>query len=381
MSVDKKQLQGELKLSELENLPYVAIIILNWNGWENTIECLESIQHLSYSNYDVILVDNGSTDNSVQKIKEWCSGNIPVNSHYVKFSLDLKPVTYLEYDKTTAEKGGIEEKESRFNNIPSNRKIIIIQTGENLGFPGGNNVAMKYALKREYEYMWLLNNDVVVDKMAVTELVKCGENFRNVGMLGSKIFYYYKPDQICSFGNNRLLWPIQNVNKDSDIEMKCAKVKWIGGASMLVKRAVIEQIELLDEKYFLYGEEKDWCIRASRKGWKIYRVPNSKVWHKIGASTKYKRTEKRFLKRKVTRLSSHGYIMCMYYDVRNGLYFIKKNFPQYFVLYFILRTLHLIGQVILYDDQKSHRIKTILIGVWDGLTGKMGKKINPLSHG
>lgn len=375
MSENKKQLQGELKLRTFENLPYVAIIVLNWNGWENTVECLESIQHLSYSNYGVILVDNGSTDNSVQKIKEWCRGDFPVNSPYVKFSLDLKPVKYLEYDKATAEKGGIREQESKLNNIPANKKLIIIQTGENLGYTGGNNTAINYALKRDYDYVWILNNDVVVDKSALSEMVKLAESDKRIGAVGTICFDYGNRNVIDGEGgSNKVVWPSIKLHKEKNSpKNKFKRFKWLFGGSMLIKTITLDDVGIFDDNYFLYNEDKDWGIRASREGWKLGCACNSYIWHKVRASTEQNKIKKRFFGKSIPRLFWKGFKVSVYYESRNGVYFVKKNYPLHLIPYIIFRTLHLLFQITLYDNKILSRIWVVLKGAWDGLTGKMGK--------
>jgi hypothetical protein len=358
-------------------LPKVAIIILNWNGWEDAIECLESLQHQNYPNYQIILVDNGSTDESVEKIKQWCKGEIKLDTEFVRFSEGFKPVEYVEYQKATAEIGGNSDQESRLGNYSSHRKIVIIETGENVGFTGGNNVGIKYALKSHYDYFWLLNSDIVVDKEALTELVKFAETNGKAGIVSPKFFDYENPENIQFLGSNKVIWPSPWNNQINFWGQKYIQFRWLGGASLLIKRQVVEQIGLLDENYFLYGEETDWCLRATRKGWKLYCVLDSKVWHKNETRIKIKRVEKYFLGKRILRLPWKIFPMRAYYESRNGLYFVRKNYPYLFLPYFVGRTFHLILQVLLYDDRKIPRVILFLKGTWHGLIGKMGKTIDP----
>ena len=103
--------------------PKVSIIILNWNGWEDTIECLESLYQITYPNYDVIVVDNGSEDDSIEKIKEYAEGKVRVESKFFEYDSRNKPIKIMEYTRGEAEAGGGKEKE--IANLPSNRKLII----------------------------------------------------------------------------------------------------------------------------------------------------------------------------------------------------------------------------------------------------------------
>ena len=350
--------------------PKAAIIILNWNGWEDTIECLESLQKLDYPEYQTIVVDNGSTNDSLENIKNWCEGKIPHNMNLEKSSSDFKPLKYIEYKKSIAESGGKIEKERIIEKYPSSRKLIIIRSDNNYGFPGGNNIAIKYTLRKKYDYVWLLNNDTVIDKNALKEMVNIAESDEKIGMVGSKIINFDHSDLI-------------NVkkaidNKNNHFNNKSIPVKWIEGSSLLAKKKTIEQIGLLDENYFLYGEDKDWCTQARQKGWKLVRALKSIIWHKWGASTKSGRIKKNFFGKKVIRIPWESYLIPGYYEARNGVYYTKKNLPQYFLLYLILRTSHLIAQVILYDDHKLARIRIILKGAWHGLLGKMGKTVEPV---
>ena len=186
----------------------MAIIILNWNGWQDTLECLESVQHINYMDYEVILVDNCSTNDSVKIFQSWCDGKVPVNTKMVKFSPENKPVKYIEYDRISAEAvGNIDNKTEE---DPPQRRLVIIQTGENLGFAGGNNVGIRYALKKDFDYVWLLNNDTVIDRDSLIEMIKLAESDENIGMVGSKLVDYHDPQKIQSIGENTVFPQLHN---------------------------------------------------------------------------------------------------------------------------------------------------------------------------
>jgi len=208
--------------------PKVAIIILNYNGWKDTIECLESVLRNDYPNYQVIVVDNGSPNNSMKYIKAWAEGRqevlTPEPTHplyHLSHPPVKKPIPYIEYNKKEAEKGGTPKLENSLminwlnskahlqDNSPNNSvnpttkyPLILIQTGSNLGYAGGNNVGIRYAQKRDFEYIWLLNNDVVIDKDALTELLKLAESDKKIGIVGSKLLYYYYPNTIQTLGGS-----------------------------------------------------------------------------------------------------------------------------------------------------------------------------------
>jgi len=190
----------------MQTWPKVAIIVLNWNGWRDTIECLESLQRLTYPNYQIIVVDNGSTNDSVEEIKAWARGEIPVESKFFEYDPNTKPVQWIEYDRATAEAGGMLYEEAKFEQLPSNRKVIIIRNGDNLGFAAGNNVAIKYALKSKSIYILLLNNDTVVDHLFLTHLVNGLKSRPSWIAIGPKILYKDKPDTIWYAGSKLKLY-------------------------------------------------------------------------------------------------------------------------------------------------------------------------------
>ncbi|MDF2953374.1 MAG: Glycosyltransferase [Thermodesulfobacterium sp.] len=198
--------------------PKVAIIILNYNGWKDTIECLESVLRNDYPNYQVIVIDNGSPDNSMEYIKAWAEGRqevlTPEPNHplyYLSHPSVKKPIPYIYYTREETEKGGdfeLEEKltkewqEQRKSNnkelIPTSPyPLIFIQTSENLGFAGGNNVGIRYVLaKDDFDSIVLLNNDTVICKNSITELMKAKNNLDNKAIYGGRIYYYSNPSKI-----------------------------------------------------------------------------------------------------------------------------------------------------------------------------------------
>jgi len=164
--------------------PKVYIIILNYNNWADTIECLESVLRNDYPNYQVIVVDNNSSNNSMEYIKAWAEGKLDVwvnpkhPLRYLSFPPVKKPIPYVHYTREEAENGGnkfLEDKlkENLPEGITTKYPMIFIQTGENLGFAGGNNVGIRYAFsKNDFEYIWFLNNDTVIEKDALFKLVQ-----------------------------------------------------------------------------------------------------------------------------------------------------------------------------------------------------------------
>jgi GT2 family glycosyltransferase len=322
--------------------PSVGILILNWNNWRDTLECLDSLQDLAYPHHRIILVDNGSTNDSIPRILDWCkSRSIPV-SRCPAVPADSSPVP--KGDPGT---------------------FILIETGKNLGYAGGNNVGMRLSLLLDDAFIWLLNNDTVVDPMALTYLVRTAASDDRMGMVGSFIDEGRSPG---SGGRPGPEGSRHGVRK---------RLRFIPGASLLARSECIRDIGLIDEDYFLYWEEVDWCHRAKKKNWRLSIDPRSRVQHKLGASMSSKRIRKRSLGHFATRISWEGFPVPGYYETRNGVYFVKKHHPSCLVPYTILRTTRLLARVLIHDDHKLERCRIIMRGAWDGWRGRLGMTMDP----
>jgi GT2 family glycosyltransferase len=267
------------------NYPHVSIVIINWNGWKDTIECLESLFQINYPNFDVILVDNASEDDSLEKIRDYCSGHLPVKSSFFNYNPHNKQVTVYEYGETFKK----DRKPFKTENLTKNH-ISLIKNSENRGFPGGNNVGIKFALEFfDPDYILLLNNDTVVDENFLGELIKNGDSRDDVGILGPKIYFYDEPQTIWSAGC-KISWKLSRgiqigtneVDKGQYDEIN--EVEYVSGSAFLIKTEVIKKIGLMDEDYFLYFEESDWTLRANQEGFKSLYIPTSHIWHKVSRS-------------------------------------------------------------------------------------------------
>lgn len=339
-------------------LPRVSIIILNWNGWKDTIECLESLYQITYQNYDIIVVDNGSVDDSIKRIKEYAEGRIEVTSNFFNYSKKNKPLRYIEYSKEEAET--IDGKELEIADLQSQNKFILIKNGENDGFAEGNNIAIRYALKSlKPEYVLLLNNDTVVEKNFLKEMVIVSLQDTDNAIIGPKIYYYNyrgRTNVIHSAGANiqvqQGLAPPIGVNEiDIGQYNEIKHVDYIEGACMLVNRNLINTIGLLDQVFFAYWEETDWCYRASKSGFNIVYAPKATIWHKVP-------------EKKVSKLATYLY-------TRNKFIFMKKNanikdlwiFSIYYIcLYFWYR----LAIIIIYY-RNLDILRSYLTGNRDGL--------------
>jgi GT2 family glycosyltransferase len=299
---------------ELVNYPKVNIILLNYNGWRDTIECLESLQNITYPNYKLIVVDNDSKDNSLLKIKSWSKGNLKINTGYVNFELSQKPLHYIEYTKKEAEKGGAISKEKEINKLSSSKKLVLIESGENLGFASGNNIGIKYSLATNADYITLLNNDTVVDKNFLESLVKTIRSKNNIGMVSGKIINYSNPNEILFSGGKIDLFRGSGYHFTDDRFNSIAEVSFLSGCLWLINPKLIEDIGFMDENYFLYLEDTDYCYRAVNAGYKLIYNPNSLIYHKEGNTT--------------GKLSS----LSIYYSSRNRPYFVHKNSNSIFII-------------------------------------------------
>lgn len=220
--------------------PLVHIVILNWNGKEDTLRCLNSLQEIDYPNYKVTVMDNGSTDESPEAIQ----------------------AAFPE--------------------------VELIVNEVNLGYAGGVNVGIKRALEERADYILLLNNDTLVDKQLLTELLKVGEADPQIGILTPKI-YYYGGTRIWFAGADQRwflpgrTWPGHG-KADGPAYSRQREVDYATGCGMMIKAEVLRAVGLFDTTYFMYHEDRDLCERARRAGYKVVYVPSAKMWHKVSAS-------------------------------------------------------------------------------------------------
>ena len=324
----------ETKSSE----PKVAIVVLNWNGWKNTVECLESLSQIDYSSYQVILVDNGSKDNSVQQIQTYAAGNVMVNSKFFQYSKTNKPLTLIADAKDV---------------VPNFRgEIFLVQNSANFGFSMGTNIGLRLAQKHLADYVMLLNNDIVVDKKFLNELVDQAEMDSQIGVAGPTIYYYDRPKTVDFAGENLIVWRVKG--KEFTVPSKLPReVDKIEGSCMLIRREVLDKIGLLYTKYWAYWEETDFCFRAKKVGFKVLYVPKSMIWHKVAQS-----------------IGGEGNLQREYYLNRNRLLFARRNLSWSnqvkFLLYFFGFELWLKTAVELRHHSKAGAFMWLKAG-FDGL--------------
>jgi GT2 family glycosyltransferase len=241
----------------------VSAIILNWNRANDTLECLDSLQKLIINNFKlkIIVVDNGSTDNSAKKIKKY----------------------FTDHQKT-------------------NTEYLLIENENNLGFAAGNNIGINHALKENSNYVMLLNNDTIVDKNLVNTMLKYMQENPRTGLVSPKIYFakgfefhkkYKKSDlgKIIWYAGGRIDWNNiygSNVGVDEIDKNQysaATKTDFATGACVFCRAETLKKIGLFNEKYFAYFEDADLSIRASQAGWNVVYYPDTHLWHKVSQSS------------------------------------------------------------------------------------------------
>jgi len=221
--------------------PRLAVILVNWNGKDVTLECLASLSRVTYPNLYVCVVDNGSRDGSVEAIR---------------------------------------------SGYPS---VDILALTENRRFAGGNNAGIAHALAGGAAYILLLNNDTVVAPDSVTCMLNRFIGEERCGMVAPKIYYADPPDLLWFTGGEISFWTgttrhtgIRETDHGQHDTVK--EIGYATGCCLLTSRAVIERVGMLDETYFMYGEDADWSLRVRRAGYRILYEPRASVWHKLSVS-------------------------------------------------------------------------------------------------
>lgn len=293
--------------------PRVGIVLLNWNQPADTLACLASLRRLEYGPVEVVVVDNGSTDGSPEVLRR-----------------EFPDVTLIENDS-------------------------------NLGFAAGNNVGIRYLLDRAADYVLLLNNDTEVPPSLLRRLVDVAESDRRIGIVGPKILYYRPNDVIWSAGGrvDRLGRPshLRFDEVDDGADQSVQDVDYVTGCALLIKRQAIEQVGALDERFFIYYEEAEWCARVHRAGYRVVYVPQAHMWHKIQQSA---------------RNHSRRYLYLM---ARNRLLYLRCTRAS--VLDLAAASLDILRTSAAWALKPEHREArpysgALVHGVWDWLFGRFG---------
>lgn len=246
--------------------PRVTVIVLNWNGREDTLACLRSLQACTYPSLDVLMVDNGSEDGSEDAVR----------------------AAFPDVD--------------------------VLQTGANLGFAGGNNAGIERALERGADHVVLLNNDTEVDPDFLEPMVEAAAD-PTVGIVGAAIAYAHAPERLWAFGGGRFDvatgW-VRHVQRDVDpatLGTEGTRHYYITGCTMLLRRELLETVGCLDTSYFHFCEDVDLCLRAEAAGYRVTVAPRARLRHKVSATT---------------RVASPTFL---YYNLRSRLTLVRRHGP------------------------------------------------------
>jgi GT2 family glycosyltransferase len=302
----------------MSSLGSVQIIILNWNGYELTRECLLSLAAVDYGNFRITVVDNASSDGSYEKLV----GEFP--------------------------------------------EIEFVRSEVNLGFAGGNNLGINFARTNyDPDFFLLLNNDTTVDPRFLTHLVTSFHAGPDVGIAGNKIFYYGDPQRIWFAGgvfDKQLGDGYHRGEGEIDLGQfdEPENVDFITGCCLMMSRQLVNAIGILDERFFAYCEDLDYSLRAAESGFVCRYVPASVIYHKVSSSFKLQKSDK------IGKRSALAY----YLNVRNRIFIFRKHrkmINRYgfllFQLRFILR--YVVGFALTFQFGKA---KSVIKGAWKGVT-------------
>jgi GT2 family glycosyltransferase len=221
--------------------PNVVSVIVNWNGKEDLCECLDSLVHVEYEPFSIVVVDNGSSDGSV----------VFVSTHYPD--------------------------------------VDIISLPYNRGYAFGLNTGILRALEKKADYIFILNNDTVIEPMAISKLIEVMESDNTIGIAAPKVLYYHKRTKIFSLGDRSYSWLPLPIGfgyrkRDRPAYNKIMEFDYVTGCAMMVRSEVFHKVGLFDPSYFMYYEDADFCRRTREKGYRIVCVGHAKVYHKAAQS-------------------------------------------------------------------------------------------------
>ena len=275
----------------------VAVIILNWNGGDDTITCLQSLLPHLQKDDCVFIIDNKSTDDSVNKIFNY------LESNHIDFTNATSTNLVTQFSKDTS--------------------VCFIQNAENLGFGAGCNVVIKQLnqLDSSFKSVWLLNNDAIVEENTLAELKSKMDGNPKLGAVGSIVLNYPDNGNLTIQNTGVKYYPLLGVgklvNKNKKLSSidftKNIKFDYINGASLMLKVSALDEIGGFDEQFFMYFEELDLQLRLKEANYELTIVPESKVYHKLMGSTQ-----------------SKPYLFFYYYN-KTSIQLMKKHYPFYFV--------------------------------------------------
>jgi GT2 family glycosyltransferase len=343
--------------------PGVVVIILNWKNWQDTLLCAESVFHNDYPNFRVVIVDNGSPNGSMEYIKAWAEGRLdPVvpslgRLRHLVFPPVDKPIRYVEYDRCRAEQS--DGREATVTDAP----LVLIQTGDNLGYAGGNNVALRYALARcPRSYALILNNDIVISRkflsLAMNSMLD--GSAATAAVLGFPVYLLEEPDHLdTGYIRERFGRGPEWVTKLPDDYRPLMEGVMVSGSAMLISPTA--PVKFLPEEYFLYNEESDYCKQIYQHGGTIAVQLDNPVYGGENKSV------------------GAGSPLQIYYARRNKLAYCKKycSTAEYGVI--LSRMVYSTLKGYLGSTIRGERMaaKAYLLSLLHHLQGKMGKTWAP----
>lgn len=292
----------------------VGVIIVNWNLPNDTIICARSVLASEGVSSHIVIVDNGSTDDSVQQLQ---------------------------------------------SALPT---ATILSLSENVGFAGGINVGLDYLYGKDVEYILLLNNDTYLATDCISQLLAALTTSPSAAIAGPLIFYADKPEYVWYFGDReKFLWPVpfslMRGRRYQDQFRGAIEVDYVSGCAMLIRCSALKSLGGFNERLFMHYEDADFCWRVREGGWKILSVPDARMWHKVSVSSR--------------NLGSH----ISYYRLRNRVWFYathRRGFCRFYALaYVLLHELIRHSYAFLFKRQKPFRLYTKAIE--HGISGKLGK--------
>ncbi len=262
--------------------PNVYIVILNYNGWGDTIECLESLMRSTYRNFQVIVVDNNSPDMSMGRIISWAESRLDV---WVRADSPLRRLTFPPVARPADFRFfSRHEFELAACSLPAGPGLFLVQSGENKGFAAGNNVALRAISKADPDaYVWLLNPDMTVEADTLARLVDFATSCGKGAICGTHIKDYKRPSRTLFYGGakvNPYTGTITFINAPGQVK----DLDYISGGSLFTCAVNFKNLGMLPEEYFLYWEETDWCTNAMRKGLRLEVCSEAVCYDKVSTS-------------------------------------------------------------------------------------------------
>jgi len=311
----------------------IYIIIVNFNCWKYTIACISSLLESTNTNFNVFIVDNNSTDNSVDEIHNWSNKKLISNAV-------VKPEAFISYLNSK---------------LPV---ITIVNSSENNGFGAGNNIILKPLLETQYNgFTWLLNPDTEVEPKVLEDTLAIALNKERI-IVGNVIHYFSSKDKIMYCGGfkvKKFIHGIVDIKKEENIKDLDA----IAGASMFTHINTYKALGVLPENYFMYWEETDFCTKAKQAGYTFDVNTKSKIFDHVGVT------------------SSGSNFLREYLYLLNGLRFYKKYY-WFYLPTILMSTIAKYVKALLFEDKVKQ--KAVFYAHVDFFKVLSGKKIDVLSR-